>query len=97
MACIIYKDGESIRVSPEHLKTHLDMGWRITPLEDKEPVIAAPQSSADPIPTQAKTKTNNKKGLTTEQIRSMAKKAGLANWDKAQLKTLRTRLGIKNE
>ncbi len=133
MSCILFKNGESIRVEPEQLAAHFSMGWSVNEHEDIEPVHSdplaeepteepeepaeapapEPESAPEPTPepepepetTPGESLPENPEPdsesdaveLSPIQLRERAKEAGITNWDKAQLKTLRAKLGVKNE
>ena len=113
MSVVVYKDGASQKIDPIHLQQHLDIGWRLNEHEDNaEPeAIAEPTPEAVPVsepepepepeapPKEAETDPGvSPEDLTNDQIRVMAQQAGITNWDKAQIKTLKQKLGLqKNE
>ena len=84
MAVIIYKDGQSLKVDPQHVQHHLDIGWSLRPQDEQ----AQPETQPE---TPAKTQHSN------EEIRHMARQAGLDNWEGAQIKTLRRAMGLDDE
>lgn len=116
MSCLIYRNGETIKVPAHQLQVYLDSGWSTQQNdESSKPTALGSQISSEsqaeattetvpvPIPAESvqddltETEPTAQGKLTAKHVRNMARKAGIANWDKAKLKTLRAQLGIQNE
>ena len=107
MSVIVYKDGESEKIDPQYLEQSLAVGWSLTP-ETLEPVpvnplsvpenpLSVPDPAVD-VPTQPdfvpENPVNEPTQPSNEEIRLMAQQAGVENWQTAQIKTLKSALGL---
>jgi len=87
MASVLYKDGETIYVPVERLQACLNAGWSVT----KEPKL---EPKAE-VKTFEEVDTNDSGKLSSEEVRDAAEAAGIKNWEKKRIKTLKSELGIE--
>lgn len=79
MAVVIYKGGRVARIEPHTLQNHLNAGWSVT--------------KDAPKPTVEEIDTNGSGKLSSEEVRTAAKEAGIEDWEKKRIKTLLKELG----
>ena len=91
MACVLYRNGESIRVNYKSVQNHIAQGWSTSrdpaKVEAKEPEPEKELSFED-------VDTNNSGKLSSEEVRAAAKEAGIEGWEKKRIKTLKGELGL---
>lgn len=87
MAVMLYKDGEVARVELGQVRNHLDSGWSY---DDPAKPKQEPEQSEQPalsIPEDA----------TNDEIRAVAKAAGIENWETARISTLKAVLNDQKD
>lgn len=83
MATVLYKDGECENVDFEFLDNYLQAGWSVEPEGEGE--AESPAKEEDDGSESAK--------LSNDEIRELAKEAGIDGWEKKRISTLKSELG----
>ena len=89
MSVILYKDGVSELFPPEYLEQNLAVGWSLTNDQTPDPDPEG-EEQEEPVPKDE----DGPSSPTNEEIRLLAQQAGIENWQTAQIKTLRSSLGL---
>ena len=109
MSVWLYMGDQAEKIDPFQLEAHRQAGWSLEPNQDPEKVTVTTvepalvdQATDEPMPQDTQEEPQAGEGnqptesetLSNEQIREMAQSAGIENWQTAQIKTLKTALGI---